>query len=152
MLLRCVLSSLFPAPPFFFALVNPFKRSFLFSFFSPFQFFFIWFLFFFTYEDWYSFVCSDHALDLFYFFILFPLHRECPLSWVDRFQTTASATPTGSLFSFCFHFFFLGKAREKYLTYPAKLFASQSIYGTDLTDTASLWAILLASIYNVPIY
>ena len=151
MLLRCVLGSLFPAPPFF-ALVNPLKRSSL-IFFSLLPIFFL-FDFFFFHVRGLIFICVLRPCSRFIlFFILFPLHSECPLSWVDRFQTTASATPTGSLFFFCCHFFFLGKAREKYLTYPpAKLFASQSIYGTDLTDTASLWAILLASIYNVPIY
>ena len=109
-------------------------------------FFFIWFPSSTYYEDWYSFVCSDHALDLFYFFLPF---RESvrSLESID-FKQPLQRLPQDrySFFASIFSLFFSFRvAREKYLTYPANLFffASQSIYGTDLTDTE------LASIYNV---
>jgi hypothetical protein len=84
-------------------------------------------------------VCSDHALDLFYFlfFSLFTVSVRS-LESID-FKQPLQQLPQDRYSFFAAISFFLWKAREKYLTYPpAKLFASQSIYGTDLTDTASL--------------
>lgn len=87
-----------------------------------------------TYEDWYSFVCSGYALDLFYFIFSLSLHslqreRVCvrSLESIDFKQPLQRLPQDRYFFFFCFHFlpltfFFFRLAREKYLTYPAKLF------------------------------
>lgn len=122
--------------------------------------FFIWFLLPRTRID--IHLCAPAMLSI-YFILFYSLslstlfrerERECPLSWVDRFQTTASATPAGSLFFFfffCFHFlpftFFFRLAREKYLTCPAKLFCLP----IDIRRRLD-WYCLVASIYNAHTY
>lgn len=116
--------------------------------------FFIWFLLPRTRID--IHLCAPAMLSI-YFILFYSLslstlfrerERECPLSWVDRFQTTASATPAGSLFFFFFFllpfspfYFFFSAGPGEIFDLPRQAFLPPNRY------TAQTWLILPSSLY-----